>query len=188
MYAGYIHRSQPKRTLKTVWQYTTQMSTYHPSNLFDKIFEGGIILKGISGAVEFLSGLILLVISPAVMHSFLTIVTQRELIEDPHDKVANFLLHHSQNFGSGSRTFLIVYLWIHAAIKLIAVIGIIKNQLWAYPFSLITLGLLMLYQLYVIIFVHATIGIILLTIFDVFILWLIWKEYGKVKATVVPPR
>lgn len=160
------------------------MSTFHPTSLFDKIFEGGIILKGISGALEFLSGLLLLFISPATMHNFITFVTQRELLEDPHDKVANLLVHSTQHFGSGSRVFIIAYLWIHATIKLVAVIGIIKNQLWAYPFSLVTLGLLMLYQLYTIFFIHATIGMVLLTIFDVFILWLIWQEYGKVKHTL----
>ena len=119
------------------------------------------------------------------MYQFITFLTQRELLEDPHDKIANFLVHSTQHIGTGSKTFLIVYLWIHAIIKLIAVIGILKNQLWAYPFSLITLGLLMLYQLYTIFFVKASVGIILLTIFDMFILWLIWREYGKVR-TLIP--
>ena len=117
------------------------------------------------------------------MHSFIAFLTQRELVEDPHDKIANLLLHSTQHIGSGSRTFLIIYLWIHAVIKLIAVIGILKNQLWAYPFSLVTLGLLMLYQVYIIVLVHATIGMILLTVFDVLILGLIWREYGKVRTT-----
>jgi len=159
------------------------VSTFRPTSFFDKVFEGGIILKGISGALEFLGGLLLFFVSPAAMHSFIAFLTQRELVEDPHDKIANLLLHSTQHIGSGSRTFLIIYLWIHAVIKLIAVIGILKNQLWAYPFSLVTLGLLMLYQVYIIVLVHATIGIILLTVFDVFILGLIWREYGKVKTT-----
>ena len=161
------------------------MSWYHPSSLLDKVFEGGIIIKGVTGLVEFLSGLLLFFVSPATMYQFITFLTQRELLEDPHDKIANFLVHSTQHIGTGSKTFLIVYLWIHAIIKLIAVIGILKNQLWAYPFSLITLGLLMLYQLYTIFFVKASVGIILLTIFDMFILWLIWREYGKVR-TLIP--
>ncbi len=159
------------------------MSTFRPTSFFDKVFEGGIILKGISGALEFLGGLLLFFVSPAAMHSFIAFLTQRELVEDPHDKIANLLLHSTQHIGSGSRTFLIIYLWIHAVIKLIAVIGILKNQLWAYPFSLVTLGLLMLYQVYIIVLVHATIGMILLTVFDVLILGLIWREYGKVRTT-----
>ncbi|MEP7204613.1 MAG: DUF2127 domain-containing protein [Candidatus Saccharibacteria bacterium] len=158
------------------------MVLYQPKSLLDKVFEGGIILKGLSGLLEFLSGLLLFFVSPASLHDFISFLTQKELLSDPHDVFANFLVHSTQSIGSGSQTFLIVYLWIHAAIKLIAVIGILKNQLWAYPFSLIALGVLMLYQVYSIVFVKLSIGMTLLTVFDVLILWLIWHEYGKFKA------
>ena len=158
------------------------MSWYHPTSLLDKVFEGGIIIKGVTGALEFIGGLLLLFVSPAQMHEFIALVTQRELIEDPNDRVANLLLQATSHFTTGGQVFAIVYLWIHATIKLIAVIGILKNQLWAYPFSLITLGLLMVYQVYSIVFVKLSVGMILLTVFDMFILWLIWREYEKVKA------
>lgn len=157
------------------------MSWYHPTSLLDKIFEGGIIIKGITGLLEFMAGLLLFFVSPAQIHQFIAFVTQRELLEDPHDKVAHVLLQSASHISSGGRVFAVAYLWIHAVIKLIAVIGILKNQLWAYPFSLVTLGLLMLYQLYTIVFVKISAGMIVLTIFDIFILWLIWREYGKVR-------
>ncbi|MGH7241543.1 MAG: DUF2127 domain-containing protein [Candidatus Saccharimonadales bacterium] len=157
------------------------MSWYHPSSLFDKIFEGGIILKGIDGALEFLGGLLVLFVSPTTLHNFIAFITHRELVEDPHDKISNVLIHATNHYAAGGRTFLVIYLWIHAAIKLIAVFGILKNWLWAYPFSLISLGILMLYQAYTIFFVKASMGMILLTIFDMLILWLIWHEYGKIR-------
>lgn len=157
------------------------MSWFKPTSLFDKIFEYGIILKGIDGALEFIGGLLVIFISPASLHHFIAFVTHRELLEDPRDPVAHFLINMTNQYSAGGRTFLVIYLWVHALIKLVAVIGILKNQLWAYPFSLITLGLLIIYQLYDIFLVHATLGMILLTIFDVFILWLIWREYGKFK-------
>lgn len=160
------------------------MTWYRPNNLFDKIFEGGIIVKGATGAAEFITGLLLFFISPSQLHQFIMFLTQRELLEDPHDKVANLLIQATAHLTSGSTVFVIAYLWIHAGIKLIAVIGILRNQTWAYPFSLITLGLLVIYQVYSIVFVKPSIGIILLTIFDVFILWLIWREYGKVRRNL----
>lgn len=161
------------------------MAWYHPSSIFDKVFEGGIIIKGATGALEFLGGLLLFFFNPASLKSFLMAITQNEFVEDPHDKWIVFIRHSAEHINLGNKYFAIAYLWIHATIKLVAVIGILRNQLWAYPFSLITLGALMLYQVYSIV-THATIGMILLTAFDVFILWLIWREYGKVKATVVP--
>lgn len=156
------------------------MSWYHPSSILDKVFEGGIILKGISGSLEFIGGALLFFVSPASIHDFIVFITQKELLNDPHDVIANILLTWTQHLG-GSQIFLIVYLWIHATIKLIAVIGILKNQLWAYPFSLITLGVLMFYQVYHIVFVSPSIGMILLTVFDIFILWLILREYKIVR-------
>jgi uncharacterized membrane protein len=157
------------------------MSWYHPSSILDKIFEGGIILKGITGGFEFLGGLFLLFVDPASLHKFLTFITQREVTEDPHDKIAHLILNSSQHFNSGNKAFAIAYLWLHAGIKLIAVIGILRNKLWAYPFSLVTLGLLMLYQVYSIA-TRFSVGMLLLTIFDVFILALIWREYSKAKT------
>ena len=159
------------------------MSWYHPSSILDKVFEGGILLKGISGALEFIGGALLFFVSPASIHNFIVFITHRELLADPHDLFANILLNSTQHIG-GSRAFLIIYLWIHATIKLIAVIGILKNQLWAYPFSLITLGALMLYQIYTIAFVSVSIGMILLTVFDIFILWLILREYKIVRKNL----
>jgi len=156
------------------------MSWYHPSSLLDKIFEGGIILKGVTGGLEFLGGLFLLFVNPVAIHRFLAFITQREIVEDPHDKIANLLLNSTQHFNTGNKTFAIAYLWLHASIKLIAVIGILRNKLWAYPFSLITLGLLMMYQVYSI-SVRFSLGMLLLTIFDVFILALILREYSKAK-------
>lgn len=148
---------------------------------FDRVFRISIILKGLDGLLEFLGGLLVLFISPAKLHDFIAFITHRELVEDPHDKVANLLLLVANYYPANSRTFLVIYLWVHAAIKLIAVIGLLKNLMWAYPFSLISLGILTAYQLYTIFFVKPSIGMVALTVFDIFVLWLIWREYGKLR-------
>jgi uncharacterized membrane protein len=159
------------------------MAWYRPASVLDKIFEGGILLKGASGVLEFLAGVLLVFTSPDAIRSFLAFLTQREIAEDPNDTLANLILHSAEHFNSGNKTFAIAYLWIHAAVKLTAVVGILRNQLWAYPFSLIALGVLMLYQVYSMV-VKFSVGIFLLTVFDVFILWLIWREYGKVRPAL----
>lgn len=156
------------------------MSWYKPTSLLDKIFEGGIIIKGISGLLELIGGFLLLFMNPDRLKRLLEFVTQRHIVNDPHNRFDAYLLHITQHFSSGSKAFGVAYLWIHAVIKLVAVIGILQNRLWAYPFSLIMLGLFIIYQLYSII-VDVSLGMILLTIFDVLIVWLIWHEYGKAK-------
>ncbi len=156
------------------------MSWYRPSSVLDKVFEGGIVLKGISGLAEFLGGLLLLFTDPASIHAFLVVITQKEITEDPSDRIANFLLHSTSHIDTGAKAFAVAYLWVHAAVKLTAVVGLMRNKMWAYPFSLITLGLLTAYQA-VSLVAHFSVGLFLLTLFDVFILWLIRREYAKVR-------
>jgi len=159
------------------------MAWYRPASVLDKIFEGGIILKGASGVLEFVAGLLLVFTNPDAIRSFLAFLTQREIAEDPNDTLANLILHSAEHFNSGNKTFAIAYLWVHAAVKLTAVVGILRNQLWAYPFSLISLGVLMLYQVYSM-SVKFSAGMLVLTVFDAIILWLIWREYGKVRPAL----
>jgi uncharacterized membrane protein len=156
-------------------------SWFKPQNLFDKVFEYGILIKGIDGLIELLTAISLIFISPIRIQGWVVLATHRQLAHDPDDFIANFLIHASHQFTNSARLFFIVYLSVHAAIKLISVIGILRNKMWAYPFSLITLGALTLYQIYDIIFGAGSILVILLTIFDVLILALIWREYQKVK-------
>ncbi len=54
--------------------------------------------------------------------------------------------------------------------------------MWAYPFALISLGALTLYQIYDIFFGSGSIVFIILTVVDIAILALIWREFQKVKT------
>lgn len=159
---------------------------YHPKSLLDKFFSIGILIKGFDGVVELIAAFVLVFLSPDRLRDLITYVTQGEISENPNNFIANLLIHQSVHFTNDTRLFLIIYLAIHAAVKLTAVIGILRNKLWAYPFSLITLGILTLYQIYDIIFVKVSIGMILLTFLDVIILWLIWREYAKIRRDGFP--
>ena len=156
------------------------VSWFRPSSILDKVFEGGIVLKGIMGMAEFLGGFALLFVDPASIHTLLVVLTQKELSEDPNDRIANFLLDSTSHLDTGVTGFVIAYLWVHAAIKLTSAIGLLRNQMWAYPFSLITLGLLVVYQS-VSLAARFSAGMFLLTLFDIGVLWLIAREYAKVR-------
>lgn len=168
-----MEKDMEKPTKKTSW--------FKPQNLFDKIFEYGILIKGIDGVIELLTAIALVFISPRRIEGWVVLATHRELAHDPSDVISNALIHASHQFTNSAQLFFIIYLLVHAAIKLIAVIGILRNKLWAYPFSLVTLGALTLYQIYDIIFGSGSVIVIVLTVFDIFILGLIWREYQKVK-------
>jgi uncharacterized membrane protein len=58
---------------------------------------------------------------------------------------------------------------------------LLRGKLWAYPLSIWVLLAFIAYQLYRYTFTHS-IGLILLSIFDLVVLWLIWHEYRTVRA------
>lgn len=147
---------------------------------FKRVFYIGIIFKGLDGVIELITGVALLFVSPSQIHELVALATRGELSEDPHDLVATLLLKSTSHFTQGTTTFLIIYLGIHAVVKLVSVAGILLKQLWAYPFALITLSLLTLYQVYDIV-TKPSVGIVLLTILDIVILWFIAREYKQIR-------
>jgi uncharacterized membrane protein len=145
-----------------------------------QIFDVSILLKGAHALVECAGGLLLLVVSTQAIARLVGRLTQEELIEDPHDLIATHLLGWAQNFSVGTKTFYAVYLLAHGAVKLFLVVGLLRGRLWAYPASLAALGLFIVYQLYR--YSHTgSVGLIALTVFDAFVMLLIWHEYRIVR-------
>jgi uncharacterized membrane protein len=145
-----------------------------------QIFEVSVLLKGAHALVECLGGVALALISTNTIASLANWLTQDELIEDPHDFVATHLLGWAQNFSIGTKTFYAFYLLSHGAVKIFLVVGQLRGKVWSYPASLIVLGLFIVYQLYRFSYTHGA-GLIVLTVFDVFVMGLIWHEYKLVR-------
>ncbi len=152
------------------------MSWFKPKSVLDKIFEASVLIKGVEGVAETIAGLAILILGSNFLSTFAYNITQDELQENPHDLIATYIFHTGQHLASGGTTFLVAYLLVHGIIKLVAVISLLRNQLWGYIFSMITLGLFMLYQIYQVALDHS-VFIALLTIFDIFLMWLIYREY-----------
>ena len=60
--------------------------------------------------------------------------------------------------------------------KLLLVVGLLRNKLWAYPWSLVALALFIAYQVYRFTHPHGA-GLVALTLFDLVMMWLIWHEW-----------
>jgi uncharacterized membrane protein len=145
-----------------------------------QIFEISVLLKGAHALIECIGGLVLAFISTSAIASLVNSLTQEELIEDPNDFVAAHLLNLAQNFTVSTQNFYAFYLLSHGLIKVFLVIGLLRNKLWAYPVSLVVLGLFIVYQLYRFSYTHGF-GLIVLTVFDVVVMGLIWHEYRLVR-------
>lgn len=145
-----------------------------------QLFEVSVLLKGVHALIECIGGIALALISTNTIAVLANRLTQDELIEDPHDLVATHLLAWAQNFSVGTKTFYAFYLLSHGAVKIFLVVGLLRGKLWSYPASLIVLGLFIIYQLYRFSYTHGA-GLVILTVFDVFVMALIWHEYRLVR-------
>ena len=151
---------------------------FRPHDWLDRVFEIGIIGKGLNGAAELLGGLLLLFASPDRLRHFAVVLTQGELSEDPHDLIATRLLHGADGLTVGTVHFGAIYLLAHGAVKVVLVIALLLDKRWAYPWMIGFLSLFIGYQLYRIA-LHPSAGLIALTVVDVLLLALTAREYRR---------
>ncbi len=146
------------------------------SGTLHKLFHWGIWLKGLHALLELVGGAALAFISTAKIAQITAALTQEELNQDPKDFIANYLNQAAAQLSLSSKTFAAVYLLVHGAVKLFLVVGLLKNKHWAYPAALTVFGIFILYQIYRFA-VAPSWPLILLTLFDLVVIWLIWQEY-----------
>lgn len=141
-----------------------------------QIFTISVILKGIHALIECIGGIALYLVSTRTIVDWVNKLTQEELIQDPHDLIANWLRSTAHHLSVGTTAFYSAYLLSHGLVKILLVAGLLRNKLWAYPVSLLVLIAFIAYQLYRYAYTHS-IGLLLLTFFDVFIILLIGHEW-----------
>jgi uncharacterized membrane protein len=151
---------------------------FRPKDSLDRLFAIGIIGKGLNGLAELVGGLLLLFVTPDRIHHLVAAVTRGELSEDPSDLVARYLLHTASGLTGSAVIFGAVYLLVHGAVKIVLVIALLMNKLWAYPWMIVVLLIFIGYQLYRIA-LHPSAGLIALTLFDAVIVTLTWLEYRR---------
>lgn len=147
--------------------------------LLHETFEAGILLKGAFAILEAASGVLLWLIGPNAILSLVVRVTQAELTEDPKDRVAATLLRWAQGFSLEVQHFYALYLFSHGLVKLVLVAGLLWGARWSFPASLVVMAMFVAYQLYRYSYTHG-LGLIVLTIFDIFVIALIWREWRRV--------
>jgi len=158
------------------------MTALIPEKRIHQVFEVGIILKGANAALEIVLGTILL-FTMRIGEVILALI-ENYLIDDPNDFLATHFTQLAHYLQPQVQLYGALYLLSHGIVKIALVWGLLRNKLWAYPASLAVLALFILYQLIKIVQTHS-IALILLTIFDFVIVWLIWHEYRLVSKHIL---
>lgn len=145
------------------------------------LFKVGVVIKGIDGALEAVAGIALCFTSTATLRHLVDLLTQGELQEDPNDFIATHLVNFFHQLSVGTEHFAAAYLIIYGITKVGLVIGLLHGKLWAYPAALVVLGLFLGYQIYRFSHKHST-GLAFVSLLDLAILIVIWRDYQYFKA------
>ncbi len=145
-----------------------------------QLFEVSVWLKGAHALIECIGGVLLYLVTTETIASWVNKFTQDELVEDPNDFIASHLSKMAAEFSVTSKEFYAFYLLSHGLIKLLLVVGLLRGKLWSYPASLVALGAFMAYQVYRYSYTYSP-GLLVLTVFDLFVMVLIWHEYRLVR-------
>jgi uncharacterized membrane protein len=138
-------------------------------------------LKGLDGALEVVGGLVLLFASPHSINAFVRWATAHELAQDPHDFIARHLLHSASQLSRSSTAYGAVYLLAHGVAKVVLVVFVLREKVWAYPAIIGLLVAFIIYQLYRLAY-RPSVLLVALTLFDVIVVVLTWREYRAKRA------
>jgi len=141
-----------------------------------QIFVVSVLFKGLHALIEIVGGVALYLVSTATIVTAIQRYSYDELVEDKHDWIATHLLDFARHFSVAEHNFYAFYLLSHGLIKAVLVAGLLREKLWAYPASFAVFGAFIAYQLYRYSFTHD-VGLILLSIFDLFVIALAVHEY-----------
>ena len=146
----------------------------------ERIFDLGLLIKFFVGVSEFLAGIVFLISGQAIMNSFIIFLAQQEVADDPDDFIVNYLTKMANNLSVGTHTFAVIYLVFHGLINIFLAVALLKNKMWAYPWAVGGFGLFIIYQLSIYFYTHSFL-LLLLTVFDIFIVVIILLEYKSKK-------
>jgi uncharacterized membrane protein len=151
---------------------------------FQTVYKIGVGIKGFDGLVELLAGLALW-LSPSLVHLLLGAIVGEA--GEHTGRVAQYIADNvgrvDNDFAKSSLVFLVVFLVSHGLIKLALVYALLRRIVRVYPYALAVLGIFLLYQLYVLV-VHPSISMVLFTVLDAIIIWLVWGEYKDLRDTL----
>jgi len=145
---------------------------------YDALFWIGVAIKGLISAGEIIAGTILCFWNYETLIKTASFFTGDELMENPRDLVWSIVTHGLNGFMNTPRPVWAFIFLSHGIIKSILIAGILKNIRWIYPASAVVFGLFALYQCYQFIYAPSAL-LVLITLFDVFLIALIMHEYRK---------
>ena len=151
-----------------------------------RLFQVAVVVKGIDGVLESIGGVLVLLVSPTALQRLVVVLTQHELAEEPDDWLVAMLRHAAESFSVETKHFASAYLIGHGILKVFLAASLLRERLWAFPVALSVLAAFVAYQLYRFGRTHSMV-LLALTVLDIAVMALIWREY-HVRAETPKPH
>ena len=140
-------------------------------------FRCGIALKGLHALLESTIGCVLFFTPARTLNHVTWRLARLDLLSrNPHDFIGSHLRHMAAGITGTGRHFAAVYLLSHGFVKLVLVVELLRNRLWAYPLMILMLGIFAGYQSYRFFLTHS-LAMVVLTAFDLAVIALTALEY-----------
>jgi uncharacterized membrane protein len=154
--------------------------TTRRSSLLDQTFHAGIAIKGFDGLLECIGGVLIWFFKPSSLSGFFRFASMHDLPGKYDDIIIAHLFHWTQALANGGKVFASIYLITHGLSKVLLVIALWMNKLWAYPLTMFVFAVFCVYQMHRYTRTHS-IFLVILTVFDLFLIYLTWREYVQKK-------
>jgi uncharacterized membrane protein len=155
------------------------------ANRFRKVilhwmFRIGIAFKGLDGLAELVGGFLFVFFNRDAMSDFVDHHTRALLQWDPDNLIAHSLRHSFDQMSTGGKIFVAIYLLGHGAIKLLIVVGLLREKRRVFPVAIVVLLGFIGFQVYRLCG-HFSIGLVTFTVLDALIVALVWNEYRSLE-------
>lgn len=137
------------------------------------------MLKGLHALLESVTGTTLFFLPARTLNRIAFRLARLDFLSrNPHDVIGTHLRHMAVGVTGTGRRFAAIYLLSHGLVKLVLVIELLRNRLWAYPLMIVMLSVFIGYQSYRFWLTHSIV-MAALTIFDLAVIVLTWLEYRE---------
>jgi uncharacterized membrane protein len=146
----------------------------------NQIYILSLLLKGFNALLECGVGAYLGISKTADFDALVHWLMDFSIFKGEQEWIAAAVFDYANSIPDATRNFFAIYLLLHGLVKVVMVGGLLMRFKWAYPAAMVALSLFICYQTYEYSSHHA-IGLLLLTVFDLFVLMLIINDYRQKK-------
>lgn len=149
-----------------------------------RLFDIGVIIKGIDGALETVVGCLLL-LKADTLQTWIWMWIEHRPGEKGGDVLATLLVRLADMMSGDAKAFAVYYLVGHGVVKIFLAVNLLRERMWAFPVSIAFFGVFVVYQLHRY-YLTNSLTLLGLALLDVVVIGLIWREW-RLRAHGMPP-